>query len=44
MGGGGGVLVFNDANVTYVLIFFIKTYIVGTHLNYLNKYIKACCG
>ena len=33
--------VFNDAYVICLLIFFIKAYIVGTHLNYLDKFIKA---
>ena len=35
----GGV--FNDAYVIYVLIFFIKAYIGGTHFHYLDKFIKA---
>ena len=30
-----------NAYVICVLIFFIKSYIVGTHLNYLYKFIKA---
>ena len=37
----------NDAYVISVLIFIIKTYIVGTHLDYLNKFIYKCilcCG
>ena len=33
--------VFNDAYVICALIFFIKSYIVGTNLNYLDKFIKA---
>ena len=32
---------FNGAYVISVLIFFIKVYIVDTHLNYLNKFLKA---
>ena len=27
-----------------VLIFFKKAHVIGTHLNYLNKFIKTCCG
>ena len=37
----------NDAFVVYVLIFFeiIKAYIVNTHLNYFDKFIKSyMCG
>ena len=30
-----------DAYVIFVMIFFIKAYIVGTLLNYLNIFIKA---
>ena len=30
----------NDSYVICVLIFFIKTCIVGTHLNYLDKFIQ----
>ena len=33
--------IFNDAYVMCVLIFFIKASIAGTHLNYLDKFIKA---
>ena len=36
--------VFNDAYVIWVLIFFIKAYNMDTHLNYLDKFIKAYCG
>ena len=30
-----------DAYIICVLIFLIQAYIVGTHLNYLDKFIKA---
>ena len=33
--------VFNDAYVICILIIFIKAYIVGTHLNCLDKLIKT---
>ena len=33
--------VFNDPCVICVLIFFTKEYIVGTHLNCLDKFTKA---
>ena len=33
--------VYKYTYVICVLIYFIKVYIVGTHLNYLDKFIKA---
>ena len=33
--------IFNDAYVICGLIFFLKAYIVGTQLNYLNMFLKA---
>ena len=39
--------VFNDAYVICALVFFIKAFIVDSHLNYLDKFIKVyivCCG
>ena len=33
--------IFNDAYLIFALIYFIKVYIVSTHLNYLDNFIKA---
>ena len=33
--------IFNDAYMICFLLFFIKTYVVGTHLNYFSLLDKA---